>query len=103
MEVHPVLTRAEKRRFLTFPWQIYRNDPLWVPPLLAQRTKATDPARGHFFRGGYAEFFAAYRDGRMAGTICCSHEIAGGPRECSIGFFECVENLDVAEALFQHA
>ena len=41
-----VRTRREKRRFLTFPWAIYRGDPLWVPPLLPEREKKIDPARG---------------------------------------------------------
>ena len=52
-----------KRRFLSFPWQIYRGDPLWVPPIFSEREKATDPQRGLFFRNGYADFFIAYQDG----------------------------------------
>ena len=103
IEVRKVRDESEKQRFLTFPWQIYRNDPLWVPPLLARREKETDPKRGMFFRDGYADFFAAYLDGRLAGTICCSHENAGDPRQCSLGFFECIDDLEVAGALFQQA
>lgn len=103
IEIRPVQTRREKHVFLTFPWQIYRNDPLWVPPLLPERKKITDPARGLYFKDGYADFFAAFKDGRMAGTICCSHEHGGDAGECSLGFFECIDNYAVAEALFRHA
>lgn len=103
IEVRPVQNRHQKQAFLTFPWRLYRSDPLWVPPLLSERTKATDPERGLFFQNGYADFFAAYKDGRMAGTVCCSHENGGEAGECSLGFFECVEDYGVAEALFQQA
>ncbi len=101
IEVRQVQSAAEKRRFLSFPWHLYHGDPLWVPPLYSEREKETDPKRGHFFRGGYADFFMAYKDGRLAGTVCCSHEEAGDPCECSLGFFECVDDFDMALALFQ--
>lgn len=103
IEIRQVRSQSEKRSFLSFPWTIYRNDPLWVPPLFAERQKATDPARGLFFRGGFADFFAAYRDGSLSGTLCCSHENAGDPKECSLGFFECIDDFEVAKALFQKA
>jgi GNAT superfamily N-acetyltransferase len=103
IEIRPVQNNREKHAFLTFPWQIYKNDPLWVPPLLPEREKNTDPARGLFFKNGYADFFTAHKDGRMAGTLCCSHEHGGEAGECSIGFFECIDDYAVAEALFKHA
>ncbi len=103
IEVLPVTNRRDKTRFLLFPWQIYRGDPLWVPPILSERQKATDPRRGHFFRGGYAEFFIALRDGQLAGTLCCYHEDGGDPEECTLGFFECMDDYGVAEALFSRA
>jgi hypothetical protein len=103
IEIKPVTTRFEKRQFLTFPWQIYRKDPLWVPPLFGEREKAADPQKGVFFKGGYADFFMAYKDGRLAGTLCCSHEHGGDPRECSLGFFECIDDYQVAEGLFLQA
>jgi GNAT superfamily N-acetyltransferase len=103
IEVRRVESAAEKRRFLGFPWELYRHDPLWVPPIFSEREKAADPARGHFFKGGYADFYTAYKDGRLAGTLCCSHEEAGDPCECSLGFFECVNDFDIAAALFRAA
>jgi GNAT superfamily N-acetyltransferase len=103
IEVRPVQNASDKRRFLSFPWQLYRDDPLWVPPIYGDREKLTDPERSHFFKGGYADFFVAYKDGKLAGTVCCSHENGGDPQECSIGFFECVDDFNVATALFQQS
>jgi len=103
IEIRPIQSRREKHAFLTYPWKIYKNDPLWVPPILSEREKNADPSRGMFFKDGYADFFIAYKDGRMAGTLCCSHEHGGDPGECSLGFFECIDDYAVAETLFRHA
>jgi GNAT superfamily N-acetyltransferase len=103
IEIRTVRTRLEKQLFLTFPWQMYKSDPLWVAPILSERQKAADPATGMFFKNGYAEFFLAYREGVLAGTLCCSHENTGDPAECSLGFFECVDDYAVAAALFDQA
>lgn len=107
IEIHLVTSARERRRFLTFPWQIYRDDPLWVPPLLPERSRAIDPARGSFFQRGIAEFFIAWRDGKPVGTICTAEDKptnqARGLHDCIIGFFECIQDFPVAEAMFQHA
>ena len=107
IQIEPVTTNRERNLFLTFPWRIYKNDPLWVPPLLKGRAKATDPARGIFFKDGIAEFFIAFKGGQPAGTLCLAEEKGRtrhlGHAECMYGFFECVEDYAVFEAMFTHA
>ncbi len=107
IEIRPVRSRTDRRAFLTFPWEIYRRDPLWVPPLLSEREKATDPKRGLFFKNGYADFFLARKNGKLAGTICCAEDTAEtrgrGHGECMFGFFESIEDYAVAEGLFRRA
>jgi GNAT superfamily N-acetyltransferase len=107
IQVTPVRSPREKRNFLTFPWQIYKGDPLWVPPLLSERTKAIDPKRGMFFKDGYAELFIAWKNHKPAGTIACAEDKNNtrtrGFGECMVGFFECINDYSVAEALFNLA
>jgi GNAT superfamily N-acetyltransferase len=107
IEVTPVRSHRDRQAFASFPWSLYRHDPLWVPPLFSERKKAIDPERGAFFKDGRAEFFIARKDGKVAGTICCAEEYtvtkSKGHPEGMIGFFECIEDESVAEALFQHA
>lgn len=107
IEIIRVETTAQRRQFATFPWQIYQHDPLWVPPLLGERLKFIDPSRGIFFQRGIAEFFIAFKDGKIAGTICCAEDkvtnAARGLKDCMIGFFECISDQAVAQALFDHA
>ena len=105
VDVRPVRTRRDRHLFLTFPWRIYAEDRLWVPPLLSERRKATDPARGVFFHRGEAEFFIAWRQGTPVGTICAAEDKAYnqrmGARECMFGFFECIRDQEVAQAMIE--
>jgi GNAT superfamily N-acetyltransferase len=107
IQVLPVHTARERRHFLTFPWRIYKGDPLWVPPLLSERAKTIDPQRGSFFKDGYAELFIAWQNGKPVGTIVCAEDRnntrARGFGECMVGFFECVDDYTLAEALFDRA
>ncbi len=107
IEILPVRTAAERRRFATFPWQIYRHDPLWVPPLVNERIDMIDPAMGAFFQRGIAESFMAFKDGKPAGTICCADDketnAARNMKDCMLNFFDCIDDPAVAYALFDHA
>ena len=108
IEVRPVRSAEERQTFLTFPWRIYRDDPLWVPPLLSERQKQIDPEHGVFFRrGGRAELFTAWRGAQPAGTICAAEDQAvnaqRGLQDCLFGFFECVNDPAVSTALFDSA
>lgn len=107
VEVRPVIGRRDRRRFLTFPWRVYRGDVLWVPPLLPERAKALDPQRGSFFRRGRAELFIARRGREPVGTICVAEDRAlnavRGAKECIFGFFECRDDPEAAAALLDRA
>jgi hypothetical protein len=104
--VLPIRSRRERRIFLTFPWHIFKDDPLWVPPLLPDLQERIDPRRGVFFqRGGEAECFIAWRDGAPVGTICAAldHEsnAATGRLDCVFGFFHFIQDFEVMHSLLE--
>ncbi len=107
IRIKRVETYFERRRFATFPWKIYRGDPLWVPPLLPERMKQLNPEKGTFFSHGAADFYLAYRDGELAGTIMAAEDRSSnqhrGLNDAIFGFFECMDDQDVANRLFDAA
>lgn len=107
IKIIKVKTRRQRRQFATFPWQIYKNDPLWVPPLLPERMKQLNPEAGTFFSHGEAAFFLAYQDGKLAGTIMAAEDRSSnqirGLSDGMFGFFECVNDGAVAHKLFDTA
>jgi len=105
--VWPVRSAREKHIFLTFPWRVYRHDPFWVPPLLPDRKKILDPQTGPFFKHGRSDCFIAWQNGQPVGTIMAAEDFeqnqARGQKNCVIGFFEAVNDMQVAYALFNQA
>ena len=98
-----VTSRRDLRALLTFPWKIYKDDPLWVPPILADRYKLVDPKKGVFFQRGTAEFFIARRGGKTVGTICAAIDFkanaAADRKDCLFGFFEFINDRAVPFAM----
>jgi GNAT superfamily N-acetyltransferase len=107
ISLHPVRTRAQRRQFAAFPWKIYREDPLWVPPLIPDRLKVIDPSQGVFFQRGEAEFWTAVRRGKPVGTICAAEDPPinqkRGKKECLFGFLEYIEDYQVFKTLIEQA
>jgi GNAT superfamily N-acetyltransferase len=107
VEIRPALTRLDRRRFLEFPWQIYADDPMWVPPLLIERRSFIDPRRHPFFQHGTAVPLIAYREGRPVGRILASDDPHFNAHHADnagcFGMFESVDEPVVAGALLDAA
>jgi GNAT superfamily N-acetyltransferase len=107
IHIRPAETARDRRAIVTFPWRIYRNDPLWVPPLISERLARLDPQRNPFFQTGEAQPFLAYRQGKLVGTIVPAIDHRSnqhlGEEVAVFGFFEVVPDDAVAEALFRAA
>ena len=105
--VIPVAGNEALWEFLRLPWRIYHGDPYWVPPLLSVQRRFLDPAHGPFFEIGEAQYFLALRDGLPAGRISAHLNRLYDARHDQFtgffGFFESVNDLNVARALFEAA
>jgi GNAT superfamily N-acetyltransferase len=96
VRILPARSRLDQRRFLTFPWRVYAGDPLWVPPLLPDRSRLLRARRA---RDGL-QAFLALRAGRVVGTIAVTADRAP---EARFGWFECLPDPQAAEALLDRA
>jgi GNAT superfamily N-acetyltransferase len=91
------------QRFLTFPWQVYRGDPDWVPPMIADDRDVLQPG-GVFFEHADGALFLAERDGKPVGRIMAAFDHESTEKDVGIiGFFECFDDESVARALFERA
>jgi hypothetical protein len=95
--------------FIMLPWtvRIYDNDAAWIPPIIRDQKNLFDRTKGYFFEIGEAEFFLAYQNNSLLGRITAQvnhlyenkHERDTG----FFGFFEAINDLEVAGALFDAA
>ena len=107
VEIRRVRTSKERAMFVMMPWKFYRNDPHWVPPLIGDQKAFIDPERGVFFEHGEAELFLAYRGtepmGRISAHINTRYDEFFPDGKGFVGFFECEDNCETADALFTSA
>jgi len=107
IELSEVTSRGERNAFIKFQWQIYKNDPAWVPPLIIERKAFLDRKRHPFYRHGVAILFLARKNGKIVGRIMASDDPNYNSLHQSnigcFGLFESVDDRDVAAALFDAA
>jgi len=102
--INTVESRSELRDFIDLPWKIYAEYPKWVPPLKKEVRRMLDPRIHPFWEFSERILFLARRGsetvGRIAGIIDRHHNEVHGEQMGSWGFFECVDDPEVASALF---
>lgn len=103
----PVKTRRQLKKFIMFPWKIYKKDPNWVPPVISEQKKFFNKKKNPYFLHSDAQLFLAYRMKQVIGRISAHtntrHNQFHQERTGFIGFFECINSVRGAEALFNAA
>ena len=93
--------------FIKLPWDIYKNDPNWVSPLIHEIKKKLNKKSNPFFIHSIVQLFVAYSGGKPVGRIAaiinynhinCHQEQVG-----FFGMFECLDNYIYAEKLLDKA
>ena len=107
IQVKPVEGKKGLKQFVHFAKKIYKDNPYWVPPIYSDQMKFLDRRKGVFFEIGEAEYFMAFRDsqpvGRISAHVNHQYEKYHDQETGFFGFFECVDDQEVANALFEEA
>lgn len=105
--VKRVTTRRQRKQFLEFPWTLYRGDPHWIPPLRANQKELVGYRRHPFYERNQVQTFLACRGndvcGRIAAILNRGYIECHSERRGFFGFFECVDDQQVANGLFDAA
>ncbi|MCK9400221.1 MAG: hypothetical protein M0Q51_09570 [Bacteroidales bacterium] len=107
IEIREVKSKSEFRRFIQFPNILYRHDPNYVPELYISQKTMFDRKKNPFFKHSKVNFFLAYKAKQLAGRIALirnnNHILHTGEKCGFFGFFESINDFDVAEALLDKA
>jgi hypothetical protein len=105
--IKKVETKSDLITFIKCQWKFYKGDPYWVPPLIMERKTLLSKEKNPFFQNADADYFIAYRNNEIVGRIGAikndthlehHHDNAG-----FFGFFESINDQQVANALFDTA
>lgn len=107
IKIVSVESARDLEAFIRLPWRIYDGNPAWVPPLVGDLKKMLDRSQNPFFEHARAQYFLAVRDGQAIGRISAhvddNHNRFHQERCGFFGFFESVDDQQVARSLFDTA
>ena len=69
LTIRPVETKADRKAFVDFAWEVYKKDPYWIPPLKDEVHGLLDPKKNPWFGHGRAQLWLAERGGKLVGRI----------------------------------
>ena len=67
--IREVAGKADRAAFVDFAWEVYKDDPAWVPPLKGEVHGLIDPKKNPWFGHARAMFWLAERGGKVVGRI----------------------------------
>lgn len=111
IRIIPVATAADRRAYVDLPWQLYRHDPSWIPPLKGEVHGLLNRKGNPYFGHARAQEWLALKSGAPVGRISAQicdlvqqQTVPGtGPGTGQFGFFEAVDDMEVVQALFTTA
>lgn len=96
------------KRFVALPWELYKKDPYWVPPLRTSFFRTLQGKDNPLLAPGQPHtFFLALKDEQVVGRILVGVNTKlnrkKGKNEGYISLFESIEEQAVAASLFETA
>jgi GNAT superfamily N-acetyltransferase len=102
MHIRPVTTRKELNTFISLPYQVYRYDPIWVPPLRNEQRGQFDPRRNPLLEHCEWQLFLLMDAGIVKGRIAAFLDRLAvefwGRRIGHFGYYELLDPQDSAGA-----
>ncbi|MCC5914227.1 MAG: hypothetical protein JJU46_07600 [Balneolaceae bacterium] len=97
--------KSDVKLFHRFPFQIYKDDPNWIPPFEFEIEKIFNPAQNPFFQKGECERYIAFQNeepvARFAVMNHSEKDSVYDPKMGGFGFLEMVNSHDVANEVIR--
>ncbi len=107
IQIKAVSCYGDLKRFIGLPWEIYKDDQNWVPPLRRQQLKTLQGKNNPLLANGEHCFFLAFEGEKIVGRILVGiNQKLNREKQKNEGFislFETIDREEVAFALFEAA
>lgn len=100
-------SEKKKNIFIKSQWNFYKNHKNWVPPIIFDRKKLLNVHKNPFYQHSEIQLYYAENNngdviGRIAAIINDNHNKTHNDSTGFFGFFECINNQNVADELFAY-
>ena len=105
--IKEVIEKSDYKEFVNLPFALYKNDKMWVPPIINDEIKMLKADTNPAFKICDTKFWIAIKDGKVVGRIggIINNEYNTERNEKMGRFtrFECIEDIEVARKLLETA
>ena len=99
------VSKSELKKFVKFPFSLYKDSPYWVPPIINDELDSFDKEKNPVFKDAQASFYLAYKNNEIVGRVAAiiNHiEINQQQvKKMRFGWFDFIDDYSVSEALFK--
>ena len=99
------VSKSELKKFVKFPFSLYKDSPYWVPPIINDELDSFDKEKNPVFKDAEASFYLAYKNNEIVGRVAAiiNHiEINQQQvKKMRFGWFDFIDDYSVSEALFK--
>jgi GNAT superfamily N-acetyltransferase len=102
-----VRTGRDLKRFIHFPFTLYKDSPYWVPPLIQDELNTLRKEKNPAFAHCEAKYVLAYRDGKIVGRIAMlinwKFIEKWKKKYARFGWIDFIDDREVSKALIEYA
>jgi hypothetical protein len=99
------VSKSELKKFVKFPFQLYKHSPYWVPPIINDEMETFDKSKNPAFKNAEAWFFLAYKEGKLVGRVAAivnNLEINQQRlKKMRFGWFDFIDDPEVSATLLE--
>ena len=99
IQLHEVKNKKELKRFVTFPFTLYKDSKYWVPPIISDEVATLSADKNPAFLNAEARFFLAYKDnnivGRVAAIVNWTEINEQQVKKMRFGWFDTIDDISV--------
>jgi GNAT superfamily N-acetyltransferase len=103
IKIKEAKTKKEMKQFVTFPFDLYKDNPYWVPPIINDELDGFNPKVNPVFKHAKATFLLAYNNDKIVGRLVAiinSFEVEKQQiKKMRFGWFDVVDDIEVSKAL----
>ncbi len=107
IEIKKVESQKDKQNFIDYPHDLYKNDLNYVPELYIAMDELMSEKKNPFFKHSSVELYLAYKNDAIVGRIAAIRNTSYNKFHNSnvgfFGFFDCIDDQEVANALLSKA
>ena len=97
--------RGQLTAFVKFPFELYKKNPFWVPPIIKEELEMLDKKVNPVFQNAIAHYFLAYKGDQIVGRIAAFInwiEIKELKKsKVRFGWFDVIDDLEVTKKLLE--